>query len=459
MPLIEAQAFSLHCAKRSLFKPLSFSLSEGECLALTGPSGIGKSLLARAIEGLLPSGVTQQGAMLWQGEQLDAACTARIRGHALAWLLQDASGSLHPNMSLRAQFKRQAQRLGLSLDSEALSRRFRALGLAPDMLEHHPHELSQGQAQRAALCLSLLCEPKLLIADEPSSGLDPERRGELIALLKDLRQSRALAMLIISHDQALISALCSRTIALEAFESNEPTSARGALLETTPARGLCAQELAVGYREPGPLGLIRSPRAVLEGLNFQVRAEQTLVITGMSGRGKSTLLRALNLQAHLLAGSLHWGTASLPSLGRRAARNYRGRCPLVSQDPFASFAPHLTMSFQLSEPMVAPSPTARSSHAERLSTLLSRLKLPPSLLSRMPAQLSGGELKRLAIVRALLNQPEMLLLDEPTASLDHVRALALIDLLSELSAQGLGLIVATHEPERLRSLAPICLEL
>lgn len=395
------------------------SLERGGVAALHGPSGAGKSTLLRACFGLLDERVAWSGAVRFAGTDVfagDAASRRRLLREHVAFLLQDALAALDPLLPLGRQIERATgkpaaevvamlARLG-SEDPEAVSRRL-------------PCEVSGGEAQCALLAVAFLRAPSLVVADEPSASLDAATYGEHVAHLKGLVAAGS-GVLVASHDARLLRDLGAEVLSLQngAFLPGLPPAPAWPRRHHAVDVGMAPLVAAKGVT------VMHGPVAVLREVDFVVRRGEVVAIVGASGTGKTTLGR-------VLAGHLR------PSAGRVELPARRGAVQLVCQDAFGSLTPGRCIRSLVDE--------ARSPFVD-VAAVARELHLSDALLDRTAAELSGGERRRAALLRAIAVHPDVLVLDEPTAGLDRAASLAAIDLLLAMQrSRGLSIVVITHD--------------
>nr|WP_306673615.1 ABC transporter ATP-binding protein [Tahibacter caeni] len=452
---------------------VGFRLAAGECLALIGASGSGKSLTSAALIGLLPAGASMRGSIRFAGEELVAAAPTawrRVRRAGIGMVWQDSQASLHPLRRIGAQLIEALRAAG----AEPVAAREQATALLAEVgidrpaqrLRSYAHELSGGQRQRVLIALALAANPQLLIADEATSALDASLRLQIVDLLDALRRRRGLALLFVSHDLALVRRIADRvavldrgriveladTAALFASPAHPQTRALLALAEPLPAaaepaspapllqlQGLDAAYAATGWRS--------TVRPALRDVGFALQAGRTLAIVGESGSGKSTLLRCLTGLLRPQRGRLQLAGQVLDLAGLRDPAPLRAQLQLVFQDPGASLDPLWRVGDIVAEPLrFAPEPPAAAERDARVAALLDDVGLAPELARRYPHALSGGQRQRVAIARALAAQPAALLLDEATSALDVLVQRQILELLRRLQRErGLALLFVTHD--------------
>ncbi len=497
-PLLQVRGLTVAFGGKSVVQGIDFSIAAGEKLALVGESGSGKTVSALALLRLAQG--ARLGGQAWlAGRGQGAApcdllqCTERemlgLRGGDIAMIFQEPMTALNPLFSIGDQV---AEVLELK---QGLSRRqawsdavamLAATGI-PDPAQRaqsFPHQLSGGQRQRAMIAMALACRPRLLLADEPTTALDVSLRGQILDLLSDLQRQTGMAVLLITHDLNLVRRFADRVAVMEQGHLVEqgpvgdmlawpqhPYTQR--LVASRPSRAvdetplpagtpplLKGQDLSVAYpaRLPGLRGWFRKGEFVaVTGASFRVMPGRTLGLVGESGSGKSTLaLAALGLQPYrgeLQLGEAHWGR------GRASDLALRRRVQVVFQDPFSSLSPRMTVEEIVGEGLRVHEPALDAEgRRTRVRDALAEVGLDearyPGLLGRYPHEFSGGQRQRLAIARALIVQPELLVLDEPTSALDVTIQQQVLALLQRLQREkGLAYLLITHDVEVVRAMA------
>ncbi|MEW2354048.1 ATP-binding cassette domain-containing protein [Spirillospora sp. NPDC029432] len=411
--------------------PLTLHARPGEVVALAGPSGGGKTTVVRAVLGLLPPGLRQVGGDLrWRGEPVPRGRAGRRwRRTHVAVVDQDPAGTLDPLQTVGAAVldgrrirKAEAQALLTSLGLDA-----------GRLWSRRAHRLSGGQAQRVALARALLDDPALLVLDEPTSGLDPAALDRVEQALARRRESGGSVTLVISHDRAFVDRVADRVYDL-GYPANDPVEAAGG---AGPSGG--------PVLEAGGLVLRRGPGLLLDGGELSVARGELVAVTGPSGCGKTTLLRALaglhtpaGGQACLIGRPLPWRLADRDHESLRAVQ-------LVAQDPAGALNPAHRTGTALTRALVRTAGRTREQAREEVPRLLREVGLDPALATRRPGELSGGQRQRVAIARALAVRPVLLLADEITSALDAASAAGVLRLLAALRAEGLAVLLVTHD--------------
>lgn len=448
--LLEVDALTVDSDAQRLLQPVSFALHAGRALTLIGESGSGKSLLAHAIMGTLPGSLRAGGRIRVDGRTCAASDPASRRpmwGRQLALLPQEPWLALDPTMRVGRQLAETHARVG-GHDAASAWRRtlhdLHGLGLA-HAAQAWPGTLSGGMAQRVAFAITRAGGAPVLIVDEPTKGLDRAWRDALVAQLQTAL-GQGCAVLTITHDLAVARALGGEVAVM--LDGRVVERGEAASLLAAPAhaytRALIAAEPANWRLPPAPApdgaevlgarGLHKrfGQRELFRSLDVSLRRGDRLAVTGASGSGKSTLGNVLLGLVRPDAGSVH-----------RPATVANVRYQKLYQDPAAAFAPRLPIGRALDD-LAALHGIDR----QRVAPLLARLKLAPALLGRRPDAVSGGELQRLALLRALLLDPAFLFADEPTSRLDPVTQQDTIALILEAAAQtGAALMLVTHDAD------------
>jgi len=494
--LLDVKGLRVGFAGKEVVHGIDFQIGVGEKLALVGESGSGKTVTAlsllRLVQNAEVSGVAQFAGAEGGARDLLAMperALRGIRGKEIAMIFQEPMTALNALYSVGEQIaevlelheglgERDAHAAAVQLlaDTGIPEPERRALAL--------PHQLSGGQRQRAMIAMALACKPRLLLADEPTTALDVTVRAQILELLADLQRKHGMAVLLITHDLNLVRRFADRVAVMESghiveqgavstvFEApRHPYTQR--LIDSRPARDvaavaaqagaapvLTATALRVSYPVPIPglAGWFRKGAFVaVQGADFRIAPGETLGVVGESGSGKSTLaLAALGLLRHegrLDVKGQQWATS------RQGDRALRQVMQVVFQDPFSSLSPRMTVEQIVGEGLTvhAPELDTATRRARALGALadvgLTEAQFP-SLLDRYPHEFSGGQRQRLAIARALIVDPQLLVLDEPTSALDVTIQKQVLGLLQRLQRErGLSFLLITHDVEVIRAMA------
>ncbi len=489
-PLIEVKNLSVRFPGTApgvlAVRNVSFDIHKGETVALVGESGSGKTVSALSILRLLPPGTLHStGEIFLEGKnllQVPESEIRRVRGNRISMIFQEPMTSLNP---LHTVEKQVSEVLIIHRGMSNGAARARTLELlkkvgirdAEKRLTAYPHELSGGQRQRVMIAMALANEPDLLIADEPTTALDVTIQAQILDLLKDLQRELNMAMLLITHDLGIVRKMANRTCVMKDGEVVERGPAEEVftapkhpytqkLLAAQP-RGeppqldlkapviLEAERLKVWF--PVKAGFLRrtvSHIKAVDGVSFALRSGQTLGIVGESGSGKTTLGLAL-LRLISSEGSIAYVGKRIDGLKSAEMRPFRREMQIVFQDPYGSLSPRLSIGQIVEEGLLIQQPgLTREERRERVSAALIEVGLDPDCQDRYPHEFSGGQRQRIAIARAIILQPNFLMLDEPTSALDVSVQAQIVDLLRDLQKKrGLAYLFISHDLKVMRALA------
>ncbi|MCR6498256.1 ABC transporter ATP-binding protein [Shinella sp. CPCC 101442] len=482
-PLLEVKDLSVSFGDFEAVKTVSFTLQPGEILGIVGESGSGKSVTCRAVMRLLTGAARAQGKVALDGQDLlalgeEELCA--IRGRDIGMIFQNPASHLDPLRRIGQQVAAPMIRhLGLGR-REGLRR---AVKLLEDVgirepekrARSYPHEFSGGMKQRAMIAAAIGCQPKLLIADEPTTALDVTVQARILQLLKELNRKTGLAMILISHDLGVVADICSHVVVMrngEVVEQgpiddviNRPRHAYTKLLIDSqpgrktygtadrPDRGaplLEVENLSVSFSSGkglfgGLAGNSNSFRA-LDGVDLTINAGETVGIVGESGSGKSTLARSIIRLNTPSGGAIRLDGQDVGALGGEALTAFRRRVQMVFQNPYDSLNPRLTIAEAVAEPIWRHGLADRKAAQKEADALLEMVELPRSLRDRKPRQLSGGQCQRVGLARALALKPQLLIADEITSALDVTTQAQILELLVKLQRErSLTLLYISHD--------------
>ena len=445
--VIAAQDLVVFAGTNKLLGPITFSLEKGNTLVIMGETGAGKSLLAQAILGTLPKGLTAEGIVHLNGERIDQLTTEQrssFWGREVAILPQEPWRALDPLMRAHSQVHeshRYVAGLSAKAAKQATTNDFQTLELS-GAEKRLPNALSGGMAQRVAFAAATAADAQILIADEPTKGLDADRSNTVIDLLTNVPRKNG-ALLAITHEAHVARRLGGDVLVLKSGNLIESGNTQQVLeqpsadytqqlLAAEPKAWPSTPAVAVGavLLDVKNISVNRGNRTLLEGFSLLLRENERVAIAGPSGVGKTSLL-------DVLSGLIR------PSAGKVTRSERLGTTAIqkLYQDPPAAFPSHITLGKSLRD-------VARL-HGEKWSTVLgylSRLGINEALLNRRPDAVSGGELQRISIARALTAKPAILLADEPTSRLDPITQRETLSMIADIAAdKAIAVVLVTHD--------------
>ncbi|OBF26467.1 glutathione ABC transporter ATP-binding protein [Mycobacterium sp. ACS1612] len=479
-PVLSVRDLRVRIGDRRVVRGVGFEVQREQTLGIVGESGSGKTMTALAATGLLDTpGAVVEGSSKLAGETELVGASARllrsVHGGRIGFVFQDPGTSLNPLLTLDRQIteslethRKMTRRQAQNRASELLE----AVGL-PDpqtRLHAYPHQLSGGQRQRVMVAIALACDPELLIADEPTTSLDVTTQAQIVELVRDLQRDFGTAVVWISHDLGVIGQVADDVTVLRDGEiveqapildvfdrprhdyTRELLHARPLVGAAEPAPApddapalLRVEGVDVRFPVTTPVG--RSTVHAVKHLSFEVRRGTTLGLVGESGSGKSTVAAAMTGLVQPSGGSAQLDGVEVFGARGKQQKTLRRKIGLVFQDPFSSLNPRMRVQNAIEEPLrVHRIATATAARRDRVAQLIELVGLPTAFASRYPHELSGGQRQRVSIARALAAEPELLILDEATASLDVSVQAHILDLLTRLQEElGLTYLFIGHD--------------
>ncbi|MFD0911401.1 ABC transporter ATP-binding protein [Ruegeria arenilitoris] len=483
---------------------VSFEVRPGETVCIVGESGSGKSVSSLSLMRLVEfgGGEIAGGQLIFDrtdGTELDLAKTdqdlmKQIRGNEIGMIFQEPMTALNPVFTVGRQL---TEGLRIHKDMSKSQAEARALELLKQVripeperrLKQYPHELSGGMRQRVVIAMAMACEPRLLIADEPTTALDVTIQAEILALMDRLKRETGTAVMFITHDMAVVAQMADRVVVMyrgnkveegtvtEIFENPQHDYTK-ALLAAVPKlgemRGKSAPEpmklLGVEGQKIAPIpgteevllsvrnlttrfpvkgGILRrtiSNVHAVEDVSFTLNRGQTLSLVGESGCGKSSAGRSILRLIEPMAGEISLDGVDIMKLDQKGLCKARLDMQMIFQDPFASLNPQMQLVDQVAEPMRNYGVASGSELQDRVAQLFDKVHLPRSFMRRFPHEMSGGQRQRIAIARALALNPKLIIADEAVSALDVSVQAQVLNLMMELQSElGLSYLFISHD--------------
>ncbi|MFS0756857.1 ABC transporter ATP-binding protein [Noviherbaspirillum sp. 1P10PC] len=484
MSLLNVQGLSVAFGDAVVVEDVSFAVAPGEKFALVGESGSGKTVTALSAL-RLNQDARYKGSILFNGEdilKMSEPALRRLRGKDAAMIFQEPMTALNPLFTIGNQIA-EVLMLHEGLSAKAAAQRTVQLLEKTGIPEParralaYPHQLSGGQRQRAMIAMALACKPHLLIADEPTTALDVTIQVQILELLNQLQREENMAVLMISHDLNLVRHFADRVGVME----------KGRLIETAPVHQLFASPREAYTRKllashpqrmvnqvdaaGAPLLEAQQVRCTFEikegwfkrrsfvavdDVTLQLRPGETVGIVGESGSGKSTLgMALLRLSAARVSGAIRFREHAISEMSANALRPLRSQMQVVFQDPFASLSPRRTIEQIVGEGLALHQPQlGAQALRDTVAAALEEVGLSAAMMQRYPHEFSGGQRQRIAIARVLVLKPALVLLDEPTSSLDVSVQMQVLQLLAELQRKhGIAYLFISHDLAVIRAVA------
>lgn len=489
LPLLEINQLSVEFKQGdqiiNAVKSIDLQVQPGKTLALVGESGSGKSVTANAILGLLPvKSSTMKGSIRLAGEEISGASEFKlrqIRGASIAMIFQEPMTALNPLHTVERQIGEIIEIRQSLLPDKRRQRVIELLKMVEisdpeSRLDSFPHQLSGGQRQRVMIAMAIANNPKLLIADEPTTALDVTIQKQILELIRRLQHETGMGVLLITHDLGVVRHFSDQLAVMRHGEIVE--SGDTATIFTDPQHGYTRELISAEPKGiPAPVttdaesvavtdklrvwfpvkkGFFRRTVSHIKAVNdisLSLRKGETLGIVGESGSGKTTLAQAI-LRLIDSEGAILLHNVPINALKRKHLRPYRRQMQIVFQDPFASLSPRMSIGQIITEGLEIHYNLSEEELDTRVCNALTDVGLPESLRHRFPHELSGGQRQRVAIARALILKPEIIVLDEPTSALDRSIQTQIIELLRNLQQKyNLSYLFISHDLKVVRAMS------
>ncbi|WP_395607285.1 ABC transporter ATP-binding protein [Pseudomonas sp. B22129] len=501
--------FGLKGHESAVVRDVSFDVRRGQTLAIVGESGSGKSVTSMAMMGLIKraGGRVLSGSMQLQTRDnrlidlvnAPESVMRHLRGASMSMIFQEPMTSLNPVFKVSAQLTEAILLHKHCSRAVAHQQALRMLDLVriPDarqVMGRYPHELSGGMRQRIMIAMSLVCEPTLLIADEPTTALDVTVQAQILRIIKELQADLAMGVIFITHDMGVVAEVADQVMVMNKGETVEQGTAAAVLLnprqpytqallaavprigsmrgtdlpakfalidepaapaETPPEKQpdygstplLSVKSLSIRYDIRGGLfGAVKRRVHAVEAIDFEIYAGETLALVGESGCGKSTSARAVAGLMPTQGGDIVFGGRNLAALNSRDMQGVRRDIQMVFQDPYASLNPRLTIEDSVLEPLLVHNIARGDAARKTVRTLLERVGLPAEYAQRYPHEFSGGQRQRICIARALALSPKLIIADEAVSALDVSIQAQVINLLQDLQQElGISFLFISHD--------------
>ncbi|AIQ45846.1 ABC transporter ATP-binding protein [Paenibacillus sp. FSL R7-0273] len=476
-------SFQSHDEERPAVRGVSFEVYKGETLGIVGESGSGKSVTARSIMRLLPSppALLKDGEIVFLGDNLAAKSEKQmeqIRGREIGMIFQDPMSSLNPTIRIGEQISESLvkhRKLSRKAAKQEALEILKQVGIRDSEVRYrqYPHEFSGGMRQRVMIAIALVCQPALLIADEPTTALDVTIQAQILNLMKHMQQRLGTSIILITHDLGVVAGMCDRVAVMKNGEIVETGTTEEIFARPQhpyTQRLLGALPRLDEKKKPKPPGLIipgEGKRPLLEvrslkqhfdlgkgrvlravnDISFHIREGETLGMVGESGSGKSTTGRSILRLHEPTGGDVLFHGMAVNRLNAQEMKTMRRHMQMIFQDPYASLNPRFKVMDIIGEALdVHNLAGSKSERKKRVEELLDLVGLDPAFAIRYPHEFSGGQRQRIGIARALAVEPKFIVCDEPLSALDMSIQAQVVKLLEELQQRlGLTYLFIAHD--------------
>ena len=452
----------------NLVDQLTFELLPGEILSIVGESGSGKSITAKSILGLLPKNFSVSGEIKYHERDLvssDEKVMLHIRGHEIGLVFQEPMTALNPVLSVGEQLTESMiisgkanSKLAYDLALEMLNRV--GIPYPKERMKQFPHEFSGGMRQRILIAMTMLLEPNILIADEPTTALDVTIQAQILDLLSELVKENKMSMILITHDMGVVAQTADRVLVMkegkkveegvvEEIFANAKADYTKELLASVPrlksdsssqifipnSNLISIENLSKAFTKNTFFSNKKILVNALENINLEIGYGEIVSLVGESGSGKSTLGRILLKLTDSDSGTIKIDGLNFLSNKSADQKKFRSTIQIIFQDPYSSLDPKRTIGYSISEPLVIQNEFSKKIIDDKVCHLLKSVGLDPNSAKRYPHEFSGGQRQRIAIARAISTEPKIIVADEPTSALDVTVQAQILELLLKLKEE------------------------
>ena len=452
----------------NLVDQLTFELLPGEILSIVGESGSGKSITAKSILGLLPKNFSVSGEIKYHERDLvssDEKVMMHIRGHEIGLVFQEPMTALNPVLSVGEQLTESMiisgkanSKLAYDLALEMLNRV--GIPYPKERMKQFPHEFSGGMRQRILIAMTMLLEPNILIADEPTTALDVTIQAQILDLLSELVKENKMSMILITHDMGVVAQTADRVLVMkegkkveegvvEEIFANAKADYTKELLASVPrlksdsssqifipnSNLISIENLSKAFTKNTFFSNKKILVNALENINLEIGYGEIVSLVGESGSGKSTLGRILLKLTDSDSGTIKFDGLNFLSNKSADQKKFRSTIQIIFQDPYSSLDPKRTIGYSISEPLFIQNEFSKKMIDDKVSHLLKSVGLDPNSAKRYPHEFSGGQRQRIAIARAISTEPKIIVADEPTSALDVTVQAQILELLLKLKEE------------------------